>query len=357
MLRVILIKYWRKSDLRKLLNTLYITNENSYLSLDGENIVVSCGKNEIGRLPLHNLEAIVCMSYKGTSPALMGKCAENNISLTFLKPSGAFLAKITGKSYGNILLRRAQFRFADDETYKINISKNFILGKIYNSKTVIERAIRDYPMRLDVNKLKNASNNLRNAMNFSREAINCDQLRGYEGEAATCYFSVFDNLILQQKDDFIFKGRNRRPPLDNVNALLSFSYSLLTSMCSSALEMVGLDPYAGFMHTDRPGRASLSLDIMEELRPALADRFVLSLINKKIVAPSGFQQKENGAIIMDDETRKQVLKHWQSKKSELITHPFMNEKVEWGLVPYIQAMLLARYIRGDLDAYPPFLWK
>lgn len=343
--------------MRKLLNTLYITNQDSYLALDGENVVVLAKESELGRLPLHNIEAIVCMNYTGASPALMGKCAENNIGLSFLKPSGAFLAKVTGKSYGNILLRRQQYRLADDNLYRIQISKNFVTGKIFNCKTVIERAIRDYPMRLDVEKLKKTSEKLQNAILFSRNSIDCDQLRGYEGEAASCYFASFDDLILQQKDEFVFNGRNKRPPLDKVNALLSFTYSLLTSMCGSALETVGLDPYAGFLHTERPGRASLALDIMEELRPSIADRFVLSLINKKIISSSGFQSKENGAIIMDDETRRLVLQHWQLKKAEIITHPFLDEKIEWGLVPYVQAMLLARYIRGDLEQYPPFLWK
>ena len=343
--------------MRKLLNTLYITNPDAYLSLDGENIVVRFEEKEMGRVPLHNLEGIVTMGYTGASPALMGKCAEKNIGMTFLKPSGKFLAKVTGKSYGNILLRREQYRLAEDMEKRTIISKNFIIGKIYNSRSVVERALRDHSQRLDVDRLKRVSNNLKNAISLAREAKDCDQLRGYEGEAATSYFSVFDELILQQKETFKFDHRNRRPPLDNVNALLSFSYALLTSMCSSALETVGLDPYAGFMHTDRPGRASLALDLMEELRPIMADRFVVTLINKKLVNSDGFQCKENGAILIEDETRKIVLKLWQERKRETITHPFFEEKIEWGLIPYAQAMLLARSIRGDLDEYPPFFWK
>ena len=315
--------------MRKLLNTLYITNPDAYLALDGENIVVRVEEKEIGRIPLHNLEGIVTMGYAGASPALMGKCAEYNIGMAFLKPSGRFLAKVTGKAYGNILLRRTQYRLTDETEKRTMISKDFIVGKIYNSRSVVERAIRDYSNRLDVDKLKNVSNNLRNAISLVREAKDCDQLRGYEGEAANSYFSVFDDLILQQKEDFEFQNRNRRPPLDNVNALLSFSYSLLTSMCCSALETVGLDPYAGFMHTDRPGRASLALDLMEELRPIMADRFVLTLINKRLVNANGFQCKENGAILMEDETRKTVLKLWQERKKETITHPFFEEKIEW----------------------------
>jgi len=342
---------------KKLLNTLYITNPDAYLSLDGENIVVKLEEQELGRIPLHNLEGIVTMGYVGASPALMGKCAENNIGLTFLKPSGKFLAKVTGKAYGNILLRREQYRIADDEKRKTVIAKDFIVGKLFNSRGVIERAIRDHSERLDVEKLKNVSNNLRRSIEFARNANDCDQLRGYEGEGANTYFSVFNELILQQKEAFYFEGRNRRPPLDNVNALLSFSYSLLTSMCCSALETVGLDPYAGFMHTDRPGRASLALDLMEELRPIMADRFVLTLINKRLITEDGFQCKENGAILLTDDTRKVVLKLWQERKKEMITHPFFEEKMEWGLIPYAQAMLLARCVRGDLDEYPPFFWK
>ncbi|MGL5676788.1 MAG: type I-C CRISPR-associated endonuclease Cas1c [Cellulosilyticaceae bacterium] len=343
--------------MRKLLNTLYITQPEAYLSLDGENIVVKDDKKELGRVPLHNLEAVITMGYTGASPALMGKCAEYNIGLTFLKPSGQFLAKVTGKSYGNILLRKKQYQLSEHTEDRLEVSKSFIIGKVYNSRAVVERGIRDYALRLDVDELKNASDNLKRAINFAKGAIDVDQLRGYEGEAATCYFSVFDELILQQKDAFAFQGRTRRPPLDNVNALLSFCYSLLTSMCSSALETVGLDPYAGFMHTERPGRASLALDLMEELRPIMVDRFVLTLINKRLVNEKGFEHKENGAVIMDDDTRRTVLKLWQERKKDLITHPFLEDKIEWGLLPYAQALLLARFVRGDLDAYPPFFWK
>lgn len=343
--------------MRKLLNTLYITQPEAYLSLDGENIVVKDAKKELGRVPLHNLEAIVTMGYTGASPALMGKCADYNIGLTFLKPSGKFLAKVTGKAYGNILLRRKQYHLSDNEEVKLRLSKNFIIGKIYNSRAVVERGIRDYAIRLDIDKLKGVSSTLKRAISYTDNAIGIDQLRGYEGEAATSYFSVFDELILQQKEAFTFHRRTRRPPLDNVNALLSFCYSLLTSMCNAALETVGLDPYEGFMHTERPGRASLALDLMEELRPIMVDRFVLTLINKRLVNEKGFEQKENGAIIMKDDTRKTVLKLWQERKKDLITHPFLEEKIEWGLLPYAQALLLARFVRGDLDQYPPFLWK
>lgn len=343
--------------MRHLLNTLYITNEESYLSLDGENVVVKVKNTEIGRVTLHNLESIVCMNYMGTSPALMGKCAEYNIMLSFLSPTGKFLAKVTGPAYGNILLRKEQYRIADQETRSIHFVKNMMVGKLFNSRSVINRAIRDHGMRLDEKKLSDISSDILEQLDEIRNADNIDSIRGFEGKAAQDYFSVMNDLILQQKDTFQFQGRSRRPPLDEINAMLSFAYSLLGNMCCGALETVGLDPYAGFMHTDRPGRFSLALDLMEELRPILADRFVLSLINKKVVNAKGFMKKENGAVIMNDETRKTFLSSWQSRKQETVTHPYLKEKIEWGLVPYVQALLLARVIRGDLEEYPPFMWK
>ena len=343
--------------MRKLLNTLYITSSEYYLSLDGENVIISQSKKEIGRLPLHNLEAIVTCGYAGASPALMEKCAAGNISITFLSPTGRFRAKVTGKAYGNILLRRTQYRMADDKKQTLEIARNFIIGKIYNQRSVINRAQRDYAERLDTEKLSLVSGQLRETLQTVREADTMETLRGNEGEAASRYFSQFNQLILQQKEEFCFDIRNRRPPLDRVNALLSFTYALLTSMCVAALETVGLDPYAGFMHTDRPGRCSLALDLMEELRAPYADRFVLSCINKKMVDSSDFEEKENGAVFLNESVRKKYLAVWQSKKAEKLTHPYLQESIEWGLVPYVQALLLARFIRGDLDGYPPFLWK
>lgn len=343
--------------MKKLLNTLYITSSDKYLSLDGENVVILQNDQEAGRYPLHCLEAIVTYCYTGASPALMGACAKRDISLCFMKPSGQLLARLVGETRGNVVLRKTQYRFSDNEEISTGIAKNFLIGKIHNSKWVIERAKRDYALRLDAEKLKEKSFLLTECIKQIMSAENLETLRGTEGEAAKAYFSVFDDLILQQKEDFYFKERNRRPPLDNVNALLSFVYSLLASNCASALEAVGLDSYVGFLHRDRPGRASLALDLMEELRPALADKFVLSLINRKIVNKTGFSKKENGAVEMTDETRRILLTNWQTKKTEVIKHPFLDEKVEWGMVPYAQALLLARYIRGDIEEYPPFLWK
>ena len=343
--------------MKKLLNTLYVTSENSYLALDGENVVVLDDKTEIGRVPLHNLEGIVSFGYRGTSPALMGACADRNVSLCYLTPQGKFLARVSGKTRGNVLLRQQQFASSRDEKTSLEIAQNCILGKVYNARWVLERAIRDHPLQIDTAQVKEAPCFLKNSLEYIQNAQSKEQLRGYEGEAASVYFGVFDQLILQQKKDFVFQGRNKRPPLDNVNALLSFVYTLLTNHITSALESVGLDPYVGYLHTERPGRASLSLDLIEELRAVLADRFVLSLINKKIINGKNFSKKENGAVLMSDELRKKVLSEWQNKKKEMITHPYLQEKIEWGMVPYVQAMLLARYLRGDLDSYPVFLWK
>ena len=343
--------------MRKLLNTLYVTSQDTYLALDGETVMVKKEAETLLRVPLHNLESILTFGYTGASPALMGECAKRNIALTFMTAHGRFLARVVGEVRGNVTLRKAQYRISDSEIESARIARNFIVGKIYNAKWVIERATRDYSERIDVAKLKTISAALSCSIERAANSTNLEELRGFEGEAATLYFGVFNDLILQQKSDFYFENRNRRPPVDNVNAMLSFVYTLLAHDVASALETVGLDAYVGFLHRDRPGRISLALDLMEEFRSVYADRFVLSLINKRVVNKNGFIHKENGAVIMDDATRKSILSAWQTKKQEEITHPFLEEKIEWGLVPYTQAMLLARYIRGDLDAYPPFMWK
>lgn len=343
--------------MKKLLNTLYVTSENSYLSLDGENIVIYEDKAELGRVPLHNLEGIVAFGYRGTSPALMGACVERNISLCYMTPQGKFLARVTGKIRGNIILREQQYASSHDEIVSLEIARNCILGKVHNARWVLERALRDHGMQIDAERVERASEQLKNSLNLIRNSVSKEELRGYEGEAASIYFGVFDELILQQKKDFSFHGRNKRPPLDKINTMLSFVYTLLANMETSALECVGLDPCVGYLHTERPGRASLALDIMEELRAVLADRFVLSLVNKRMITGKNFTQKENGAVLLNDEGRRMILTEWQNRKKETITHPFLQEKVEWGMVPYVQAMLLARYLRGDLDGYPAFLWK
>ena len=303
--------------MRKLLNTLYVTSENSYLALDGENLVVYDEKKELGRLPLHNLDGIVSFGYRGTSPALMGACAERNISLCYLTPQGKFLARVTGKVQGNVLLREQQYKSSKDDEISLTIAKNCITGKVYNARWVLERAIRDHGMQIDVEGVKKASLHLKESLQYIQNAESKDQLRGYEREAASIYFGVFNELILQQKKEFNFQGRNKRPPKDNVNAMLSFVYTLLTNQITSALEVVGLDPYVGYLHTDRPGRVSLALDLIEELRSVYVDRFVLSLINKKIVNGKNFSQKENGAVLMGDDLRKKLLVEWQNKKKDI----------------------------------------
>lgn len=343
--------------MKRLLNTLFVTQPNVYLSLDGDNVVLLKEEEKLGRLPLHNLESIVSFGYTGASPGLMGYCAKNNISIVFLKQSGQFLARVIGESRGNVILRKEQYRRSDNNISSCYIAKNFILAKVYNQKWMIERMTRDYPMRIELKKFKEVSNDLTDLMNDIRISEDLDSLRGLEGQAALRYNSLFDQMILQQKEIFYFHSRNRRPPLDNVNALLSFAYTLLANDVTSACESVGLDAYVGFLHRDRPGRASLALDLMEELRGVYAERFVLSMINKKMVTDTDFLRKENGAVLLTDESRKKFIKAWQTKKQEKITHPFLNEKISWGLVPFSQAMLFARYLRGDLEEYPPFFWK
>lgn len=343
--------------MKKLLNTLYVTTPESYLSLDGENVVILKDDAPIMRIPLHNLEGIVTFGYTGASPALMGACASHGISLAFLTAHGRFLAEVQGEAHGNVLLRRAQYRAADDDARALEIAKNILIGKMHNSRWVLERCVRDHAERLDAERVKRSSRFIADALDGVREAETHGTLLGVEGEAAARYFSVFDDLILQNKDAFFFKERSRRPPLDKVNALLSFIYTLLAKDTASALSAVGLDPFVGFLHKDRPGRRSLALDIMEELRAPFADRFVLTLINTRQLDGGSFESRENGAVLLRDDARKAVLTAWQTRKREEIVHPFLKEKIAWGLVAHVQAMLLARFLRGDLEAYPPFMWK
>lgn len=343
--------------MKKILNTLYVTRENAYLALDGENVVVSEGETVIGRLPLHTLESIVTFGYCGASPALMGKCASMNKQIVFMKANGRFLARVSGKQYGNILLRRQQFRICDDEARSLDIAKAMIAAKLRNSAAVLRRAQSDHAARIDMQSVAAAEEELRFDAKKAYDADNAGTLRGIEGEGAASYFSVFDDLVLREGPEFRFSGRSRRPPLDRTNAMLSFGYALLCSACVSALEAVGLDPYAGVFHTDRPGRCSLALDLCEELRAPLVDRFVLSVVNMRMISAADFVVKEDGAVMFTDDGKKTFLSLWQDKKRETLMHPFLHEKVEWGMIPHVQARLLAAFIRGDLDAYPPFFWK
>lgn len=343
--------------MKQLLNTLFVTSEDVYLALDGENVVAKRGDDIVARYPLHTLQEIITFSYAGASPALMGACADKRIGLAFCTPRGRFLARVSGENNGNVLLRRKQYREADDDRSSCLIARNMIFGKLYNSAHSIARTCRDNGMRVDVCTLRNAENILKDLYPKVRDCTDTETLRGLEGVGATAYFGVLDHMILGQKDAFSFNQRSRRPPLDPVNAMLSFAYSLLAHDCASALESVGLDAYVGFLHKDRPGRSSLALDLMEELRPCLADRFVLTLINNRVLSEKSFEYQESGAVLLTDAGRKTFLRQWQERKKEKITHPYLEEKMAWGMIPYAQALLLARYLRGDLDEYPPFLWK
>ncbi|HOB58534.1 MAG TPA: type I-C CRISPR-associated endonuclease Cas1c [Methanoregulaceae archaeon] len=340
--------------MRKLLNTLYVTTPDSYLHRDGENVVVKVGNEERFRIPIHNLEGIVCFGYMGASPHLMGLCSDNNVSLTFLTPHGEFLGRVNGRVRGNVLLRRTQYRTADDLQASQNIAKCFITGKIVNCRTILARSLRDHPNVVDCNKIRYADSMLIENLLKVETCHTSDTLRGIEGNCAKFYFDVFNELILKQKDFFFLSERNRRPPLDNMNALLSFLYSLLSHDVESALETVGLDPYVGFFHTDRPGRPSLALDMMEELRPFISDRLALNLVNLQQISKDDFLRKEGGGIILTENGRNEVLKAWHKRKQDEITHPFLGEKISIGLLPYAQALLMARFLRGDIDGYPPF---
>ena len=342
--------------MKKLLNVLFVTLPDAYVKLDTENVCVKQGEDILQKIPLLNLEQLVLFNYFGATPQLLGECAKRNIAVSFLSEHGQFLGTFHGESRGNVLLRKEQYRISDNDR-AVDFAGSFIFGKLHNQKWVLERALRDHPLRVNVELLTKAS---RFITEQHKQILSCKRievLRALEGNAAHSYFSAWDEMILQNKDFFAFEGRNRRPPTDPVNALLSFAYTMLANDCRHALESVGLDSYVGFLHSDKPGRASLALDLMEELRPHFADRLVLSLINRNEMSASDFEIQGAGAVLLTDAARKRFLSAWHQRKKEEITHPFLKEKVEWGLVPYVQALLLARTIRGDLDAYPPFLWK
>jgi CRISPR-associated protein Cas1 len=343
--------------MKRLLNTLYVTKQGAYLSKEGETVVVKVEGEVALSMPIHILGGIVCFGQVSLSPQLMGFCAENGVTISFLTEYGRFLARVQGGVSGNVLLRREQYRRADDEKSSIEMAKLFLTAKIANSRTVLQRVLRDHPQKIDVDSVANASSLLSEALKKIPLQENLERLRGLEGESARTYFSVFDNLIVSQKDDFKFEDRNRRPPLDNVNCLLSYIYVLLMHDVRSALETVGLDPAVGFLHSDRPGRYGLALDLMEEFRPFFADRLALSLINLGQVQKKGFKKHESGAVIMSDETRKTLLVEYQERKQDEITHPFLDEKLKIGQLFFAQSLLLARYLRGDMNFYPPFIWR
>lgn len=343
--------------MKKYLNTLFITTQGAYLSKEGETVVVSVNKEIKLQIPIHTIWGIVCFGQVSMSPYLMGFCAENKVAVSFLTEYGYFLASIQGRISGNVLLRREQYRWADDMTYSVQITRFILMGKISNCRTVLQRALRDHEHKLNGDEIEEASYKLSGCLSQIQNTDILDELRGIEGAAANSYFDVFDHLIVAQKNDFKFSKRNRRPPLDEVNCLLSFLYTLLMHDVRSALESVGLDSCVGFLHRDRPGRPGLALDIMEEFRPFLADRLTLSLINREQIRKKGFKKMESGAVFMEDDIRKEVLVAYQKRKQEEIIHPYLKEKVQIGLLFYIQALLLARHLRGDIDGYPVFIWK
>lgn len=343
--------------MKKHLNTLFVTTQGAYLAKEGETVAVKIdGKVQL-HIPVHTLDGIVCFGQVSCSPFLMGFCAEKDVAISFLTEYGRFLARVQGPVSGNVLLRREQYRWADSEEISADIARSIIIGKISNSRTVIRRVLRDHTEKIDIPSLQTSSDRLKSILMHVRQSLPLDQLRGYEGEAAQVYFGVFDHLITSQKSDFVFHERSRRPPLDRVNCLLSFLYTMVMHDVRSALEAVGLDPAVGFLHRDRPGRAGLALDMMEEFRPFIADRLALSLINVSQVKKKGFKRMESGAVLMDDETRKALLVAYQKRKQDTIIHPFLGEKMPVGLVFHTQALLMARFIRGDIDGYPVFLWN
>lgn len=343
--------------MKKLLNTLYVTSQGAYLNKEGETITVNVEREVRLRLPIHTLAGVVCFGNVMMSPFLMGFCAERGVRISFLTEYGKFLARIEGPVSGNVLLRREQYRWADDPDKSTEIARAVVMAKVANCRTSLQRVLRDHSDIDGGTAVKIAVNAHESSLSMLMKTTVLDSVRGVEGDAARQYFSVFDHLIVAQKEDFFFRERSRRPPLDKMNALLSFLYTLLMHDVRSALETVGLDPGVGFLHRDRPGRPGLALDMMEELRPVLADRLALSLVNRLQIKGKGFTTTETGAVKMDDGTRKELLVAYQKRKQEELMHPFINEKVALGMLPFVQAMLLSRYLRGDLDGYPPFFWK
>lgn len=346
--------------MRRMLNTIYVTSEDAWLRKDGANVVVEVDGFERGRAPIHMLEGIVSFSRAGASPALLAACAEAGITVSYLDPTGRFLARVEGKRSGNVILRRTQYRVADEVARMVPIVRNIVAVKAANQRAVVRRALRDHGESMDSaaqQALGSAEQRLTNVADRTLAADTVDVLRGLEGEAAQVYFAAFPLFVRVADEAFTFTGRSRRPPLDRINALLSFLYAMLGHDCRSALEGHGLDPQVGFLHADRPGRAGLALDLMEELRPILADRLALSLVNRRQLGGADFVVEEAGGVRLTDDARKQVLVAWQERKKDELRHPFLGEAMPLGMLAHVQAQLLARHLRGDLDGYPPFVWK
>jgi len=342
--------------MKKHLNTLFVTTQGAYLAKDGETVAVRIDGNVALRVPLHTLDSIVCFGNVGCSPYLMGFCGERSVGLSFLSENGRFLARVQGPVSGNVLLRREQYRRADDLTFSSGVAAACVLGKVANCRTVLLRALRDHGDKVDAPALQEAIDRLAAALRRLQSPLTVDEVRGVEGDAARVYFNAFDHLIVRDKENFFMRQRSRRPPLDRINCLLSFLYTLVVNDIRSALESVGLDPAVGYLHRDRPGRAGLALDLMEEFRP-MADRLALSLVNLGQLQQGDFTLSDGGAVRMSDAARKTLLVTYQKRKQEEMTHPFLEEKMSLGLFFYVQALLFARFLRGELDGYPPVIWK
>ena len=342
--------------MKKHLNTLFVTTQGAYLAKEGETVAVRIEKEVRLRIPVHTLNGIVCFGNVGCSPFLMGFCAERDITISFLTEYGRFLARVVGPVSGNVLLRREQYRRADDLAFSSQMARAFLSGKIVNCRTVLQRAIRDHSDKIDSVAVKEASRRLNTSLKRLQSDLNLDSARGIEGDAAHVYFGVFDHLLIRKREDFAFHQRSRRPPLDRINCLLSFLYTLLSHDVRSALECTGLDPAVGFLHRDRPGRPGLALDLMEEFRP-MADRLALSLVNRGQLKANDFIISDGGGVRMKDDARKTVLSAYQRRKQEVMTHPFLREKMALGLFFHVQTLLLARFLRDDLDGYPPVIWR
>lgn len=339
--------------MRKLLNTLYVTDEKAYLSLEGETVVCKSEGKDPLRIPFANLENIVCFGYLGCSPALMGKCADQGVPLVFYKPSGKFLARVTGKAQGNVYTRVLQMGSFDDN--RLQLVRNTVAAKLSNTRFILERACRDHPDMEDIGEVTELSARLKEQISAVYAEDDIEVIRGIEGSCAKSYFRVF-GLLIRQKGVFRMDGRSKHPPLDAVNALLSFLYSLLTGEIASALEGVGLDSYIGFYHTLRSGRVSLACDLVEEQR-CISERLALSMINLKMLSEKDFEKQITGAVYLNDDGRSKVLKAWQDKKRESFMHPYLKQKIPYGLLPFVQANLLAKFVRGEIDEYPPYITR
>lgn len=343
--------------MKKYLNTLFVNTQDAYVFHEGEAIVIRVDGEEILRVPIHMIGGLVCFGNVSVSSPLLGLCGKRGVTISLLSEHGRFMARVQTGVTGNVLLRREQYRRADDRAVRLELARGFVLGKLSNAKTVLLRAARDHSEKAGVEFLSRAAERLAALLAAARRESDLDVLRGLEGEGARVYFGVFNNAITSQRESFILNGRSRRPPLDNMNALLSFIYTMMVHDAEAALESIGLDPQVGFFHSERPGRPSLALDLIEEFRPFIGDRVALSLVNMRQVQPGGFNKSETGGVTMDNDTRKTVVTAYHKRKQEEILHPFIEESVPVGLLFYVQALLLARYLRGDLDAYPPFFWR